>query len=646
MEEVLIAVAAKSLVEGFIKNYALPKLSKLAHSISKEGKANLSLNSNAFIAYYKRAYNNYSIINTLAFKERVKKLKDIYIPLTIYPVDNKKEKKLTKIEGYPKELLDKYSRILITDTAGMGKSTLMKRMFLDVIDGQFGIPIFIELRRLNENNDILNEVAIQLGGLNDGFDKEILETLFVDGEFIFFFDGYDEISSSNKAFVTRNIQDFVAKASNNKYILTSRPEEELACFGEFQEFRIRELKKVESYDLLRKYDISGKTSRLLISKLETGNYSMINEFLKNPLLVSLLFAAFDFKQTIPLKKHIFYRQVFDAYFDSHDLSKGDSYVHEKKSNLDLDDFDKVMRKIGYECLRKQKIEFEKDELLNIIDSAKSGFSNLNFASTSLLGDLLKAVPLFCQDGMYYKWVHKSLQEYFAAEFIYKDSKNNQDAILTTLYKSKKIDLYINLLDLYFDIDPVGFQKNIVKPLLESYVEYYEKFYFHSDVISSEAVNLRLTITYCNRVLVGFIDNKKDQTRENFDYIYDQAYRYLGSIPNSAIFLNNGSFLAFMPKNQDRIIRLLGNRVPSLFVKVDSKERCSKHNIAFEKCYELEGMKDFSDNPVFFTELNQLLSSHRLRCYLDINKVKAYLAEINAMLENSYTSEGLFNTALN
>lgn len=640
MEEVLIAVAAKSLVEGFIKNYALPKLSKLAHSISKEGKAYLSLNSNAFTAYYKRAYSNYSIINTLAFKERVKKLKDIYIPLTIYPVDNKKEKKLTKVEGYPKELLDKYGRILITDTAGMGKSTLMKRMFLDVIDGQFGIPIFIELRRLNENNDILNEVAIQLGGLNDGFNKEILETLFVDGEFIFFFDGYDEISSSNKAFVTRNIQDFVAKAPDNKYILTSRPEEELACFGEFQEFRIRELKKVESYDLLRKYDISGKTSRLLISKLKTGNYSMINEFLKNPLLVSLLFAAFDFKQTIPLKKHIFYRQVFDAYFDSHDLSKGDGYVHEKKSNLDLDDFDKVMRKIGYECLRKQKIEFEKDELLKIIDSAKSGFSNLKFASTSLLGDLLKAVPLFCQDGMYYKWVHKSLQEYFAAEFIYKDSKNNQDSILTALYKSKKIDLYINLLDLYFDIDPVGFQKNIVKPLLESYVEYYEKFYFHSDVISSEAVNLRLTITYCNRVLVGSIDNKKEQARDNFDYIYDQASRYFGLIPNSAMFLNNGSFLAFMPKNQDRIIRLLGNRVPSLFVKVDSKERCSKHNIVFEKCYELEGMKDYSDNPALFTELNQLLSRHRLRCYLDINKVKAYLAEINAMLENSYTSEGL------
>lgn len=30
MEDVLIAVAAKSLVEGFVKNYALPKFSKLA----------------------------------------------------------------------------------------------------------------------------------------------------------------------------------------------------------------------------------------------------------------------------------------------------------------------------------------------------------------------------------------------------------------------------------------------------------------------------------------------------------------------------------------------------------------------------------------------------------------------------------------
>ena len=576
----------------------------------------------------------------MAFKERVKKLKDIYIPLTLYSIDNKEKKSYTKIEGYPKDLLDQYQRILITDTAGMGKSTLMKRMFLDVIDNNYGIPVFIELRRLSEQNDLLNEVANQFGGLQNSFDKEVLESLFIAGGFVIFLDGFDEISSKNKPFVTRNIQDFEVKAPDNKYIITSRPEEELACFGAFQEFRIRELKKDESYDLLKKYDFDGETSQQLIAKLKTGRYSMINEFLKNPLLVSLLFAAFDFKQTIPLKKHIFYRQVFDAYFDSHDLSKGDSYVHEKKSNLDIDDFDKVLRKIGFDCLKKQKIEFEKDELLAIIDKAKASYSNLNFSSMSLLHDLLKAVPLFCQDGMYYKWVHKSLQEYFAAEFIYKDSKNNQDAILTALYKSKKLDLYINLLDLYFDIDPIGFQKNIVKPVLEGFVSYYNKHFMPAEGIDSTLAKYRLTLTFCFRVVVGHVDLKGKKGRDSFELINELSSKFFHGLPKSAMLINNGSFLAFLPRNNSKVLGLLENRIPSLFCKIDNKSVNSKHHILFKDCFELEGMKDYLDNPAYYMELNQLLSSHHFTFYLDIDKVKSYIESINTMLQDSYDSEEL------
>lgn len=640
MVEAILAVATKSLVEGFVKNYVVPKLAQLAHNFSTEAKSYLNVNSTSFVAYYKRAYNNYSIINTLAFKERVKKLKDIYIPLTLYSIDNKEKKSYTKIEGYPKDLLDQYQRILITDTAGMGKSTLMKRMFLDVIDNNYGIPVFIELRRLSEQNDLLNEVANQFGGLQNCFDKEVLESLFIAGGFVIFLDGYDEISSKNKPFVTRNIQDFEVKAPDNKYIITSRPEEELACFGAFQEFRIRELKKDESYDLLKKYDLDGETSQQLIAKLKTGRYSMINEFLKNPLLVSLLFAAFDFKQTIPLKKHIFYRQVFDAYFDSHDLSKGDSYVHEKKSNLDIDDFDKVLRKIGFDCLKKQKIEFEKDELLAIIDKAKASYSNLNFSLMSLLHDLLKAVPLFCQDGMYYKWVHKSLQEYFAAEFIYKDSKNNQDAILTALYKSKKLDLYINLLDLYFDIDPIGFLKNIVKPVLEEFVSYYNKHFMPAEGIDSTLAKYRLTLTFCFRVVVGHVDLKGKKGRDSFELINELSSKFFHGLPKSAILINNGSFLAFLPRNNSKVLGLLENRIPSLFCKIDNKSVNSKHHILFKDCFELEGMKDYLDNPAYYMELNQLLSSHHFTFYLDIDKVKSYIESINTMLQDSYDSEEL------
>jgi hypothetical protein len=68
-----------------------------------------------------------------------------------------------------------------------------------------------------------------------------------------------------------------------------------------------------------------KHQKLLVDILKGNEYKAVYEYLTNPLLVSMLFAAFDFKQTIPLKKHLFYEQVYDAYFEKHDLTKGDSY---------------------------------------------------------------------------------------------------------------------------------------------------------------------------------------------------------------------------------------------------------------------------------------------------------------------------------
>lgn len=638
----MLALAVKPLVETFVKNYVTPSLAKVLHSVAKSSKQNLMKCSEAFADYYEHAYESYSIINTLAFKERVKNLKDIYIPLTLSLSGNHYKKHSVKINSYPKKLLDKYPRILITDTAGMGKSTLMKRMFLDVIDNNYGVPFFVELRRVNDKNDILCEISTQMGTLDKKFDEEMLVKLFQAGGNIFFFDGYDEIPSNQKAFVTRNIQEFVIKVPNNQFILTSRPDEELAGLGNFQDFKIEQLKRGESYELLKKYDNYGKISELLINKLNSGNYSMISEFLKNPLLVTLLFAAFDYKQIIPLKKHIFYRQVFDAYFDSHDLSKGDGFVHEKKSKLDIDDFDRVMRKIGFECLRRQQIEFPKDDMLNIIDQARNQIPSLPFSSNALLTDLLKAVPLFCQDGIYYKWVHKSLQEYFAAEFIYKDSKNSQDAILKKLCGSNKIDSYINLLDLYFDIDPNGFQKNVVKPVLESYVNFYEQNFIPSLSLPQDEIGLRLTMLFSNRILVGrIVYDCDDKSDDHFKKICGICHEKVGEIPISTMLIGNGSYIAKYSNNYHKLLQILERRIPQLFGEVVRMPR--KLDIVIsQNVFELKGMNDFINNKELFVKLNMLMTGNDDKFYIIIDNAKKYLQMINSMISQSCEKDDLLS----
>ena len=125
----------------------------------------------------------------------------------------------------PVEFIKHYKKILITDTAGMGKSTIMTRMFIDLIDrgmDEIGIPIYIELNRLNKHRTILSEIQDELSSLSRAFNKDLCLSLIQTGGFIFFLDGYDEISITDLKEVRIDIQRFISKAgTKNYYLLTS-----------------------------------------------------------------------------------------------------------------------------------------------------------------------------------------------------------------------------------------------------------------------------------------------------------------------------------------------------------------------------------------------------------------------------------------
>lgn len=565
-----IMEAVKPAIDILLNATIKPKITKFFSKVETKYKEYMIPIGEHFEEYLYRSYKKYSIINTLVFKNEQRSLKELYLPLTISKTDEftgKKEE--IKIDSFPKELLSKYSRVLIKDTAGMGKSTLTKRMFLDVIDRGYGIPIYIELRRLSNEKKLLSEIQEQLNAIDKDFDSNLLLEFIKTGSFIFFLDGFDEISQKDRIEVTEDIQDFVSKANQNTFILTSRPEQALSSFGDFQCFKINSLSKKGAFELLRKYDNQGTTSNHLIEELKTNNYEAIDEFLKNPLLVSLLFAAFDYKRIIPIKKSIFYRQVYDAYFDSHDLSKGGSYIHDKHSKLDIDDFERVLRRIGYECLPIQKIEFEKDVLLNLISKAKSYCSDLQFTSSDFFQDILTAVPFFCNDGNYYKWVHKSMQEYFAAQFIFKDAKIKQDAILTKIYQSERIEKYINLLDIYYDIDSYSFNKNILLPLLKEYREHYNKLVFSSSIISETNIKERIENLFLREVYIFQIESNNNDIDENpfpnarkilKDKYFESLTRH---IPTGICAANSES-----PKI--KLLNLLHKRIPNLIQERNTK----------------------------------------------------------------------------
>lgn len=133
------------------------RLYNLFEDVVKGFKMDNDVNLTKITSHFKRYLNDmvekYSYINTLVLRNNRKKLIDLYQPLTISIKDDGKLREET-IVGYPNNLLNEYPKLLITDTAGMGKSTMSRRMYLDVIYNNYGIPLFIELRRISEKHTI------------------------------------------------------------------------------------------------------------------------------------------------------------------------------------------------------------------------------------------------------------------------------------------------------------------------------------------------------------------------------------------------------------------------------------------------------------------------------------------------------------
>lgn len=478
--------------------------------------------------------------------------------------------------------------------------------------------------------------------------------LLTDGGFVIFLDGYDEIPLSDREIVTADLQSFISKATYNTFILTSRPENALKGFGDFKELKIEPLKKKEAFELLRKYDKQGTVSTLLIKKLEETDMANISEFLTNPLLVSLLFTAFQHKQTIPFKKHIFYRQVYDANFESHDLTKGDSYTHDKYTKLEIDDFHRVLRHIGYSCLKdNQRIEFNKDEILALIRKAKIFCVDLNFNESDFLKDLLSTVPLFTQDGNYFRWAHKSLQEYFAAQFIYLDSKGQQSKILLQLYNNPSLDKFINILDLYYDIDTKTFRSTILFELLQLYKNYFNStFQDKRYTISQEIISLRKEGCFLLEPFVFTMPKLQNGiNRKKLDEMIPKLgenRRISGSLgsPNS----DRKLYCLVCSDVKESICNMLSSKLPKLFHQVQKINREElvlniSHSLSnhFEPYMLNDKLEDqFNSNENFHQVINLIMTSKIRILNIATNEALKLLEEIEEQINNEKSEDFLLD----
>lgn len=597
--------------------------------------------------YYQKAYNKNKYMNTIVFKQETKSLDELYIPLTIVK-NGKNAKEKIVINNDVSNIFETKKRILIIDSAGMGKSTLTKFLYLKWLNTDFDIPFLIELRKVKNGMSLLDHICQELCLSEKRLSVNDIKFLVERGDFIFFLDGYDEIPKENKEEVTKEIEKFILEFGENSFMLTSRGEESLNVFNDFEKYHIRPLEKEEAYELIRKYDNYGQVAENLINEIENNEqYEILEEFLENPLMVSLLYLTYHYKGIVQYKKPVFYRQVYDALYEGHDIVKGDGEIHKKKTGLDIDGFNDLLSAMGYLSIHKGKVSFDRNDLKQLIkESLDIYWHEEEIDVNDVIHDILYAIPLFVEEGLEIKWAHKSFAEYFAANFICFIEKEHENAIIESMMRATDNNNLYNTIDFCYDMDTKLAQEIIVYGVVTEYIKFYDRFLKENN---NELLPIKVYYKFINDNFFVKINNESSGDKKKFQIKGDelllaikiiQKHYSVGEIGDLSLVSKNNNVVRFVfRKPMFCATKLLYDKGCDIFCEVKCKEYSLKFLGDLENGEYLWGEK--LDNLLNTEEADRALTSYiHHRSYetgisiLDYDKCKMKKEEIEKAMKKA------------
>jgi hypothetical protein len=180
-------------------------------------------------------------------------------------------------------------------------------------------------------------------------------------------------------------------------------------------FGVKDMACSQIVEVLLKSPFSEQRKNALIEKIKDGLYEQHRSFLSNPLLATIMLVTFDDASRVPNKIAIFYAEAYKALFSRHDWSKG-IFVRERRTNLDIDEFAKIFRLFCFNSFIKREFSFTDEELRTSIGSSIER-ARLSVETSDYIGDCIVSVCLLQEDPPAVTFVHRSFQEYFAADFV-------------------------------------------------------------------------------------------------------------------------------------------------------------------------------------------------------------------------------------
>lgn len=421
--------------------------------------------SNNDIAFkYSKEYASKNLkMRTLHRRREDVYLDEIYVPLRIKNNNNNNNSILVSDNC----TINSDKIVNIIGIAGQGKSTILRKLFLEEINKGERFPFFIELRNLN-NSSIYEYLLDILKNLGISPKSESLNNLLRSKKIILLLDGFDEVEPSKRLKVVKEISEM--KSNYNCNIITSsRPDTQLCNYVDILNYDVQPLVISDIKNIINKLGDNDKDLEKLIISIE--NSKNIQSVLISPILVNLYYISYPYLDSEPKNIADFYERLFLTLYLGHDKTK--CFERKKHSDLNEHEIKKVFDTFCFMSLTENEYEFSSSTIYSYISKALK-INNLETKNIRGIKEDIINITCLIQEDAYEKYVflHKSIQEYHAANFV--ASLNNK--VKTNFYKIMRekyqtSDQYDNVISFLSITDESNYNSMFLLELFSSLNDY-------------------------------------------------------------------------------------------------------------------------------------------------------------------------------
>jgi hypothetical protein len=429
--------------------------------------------------------------------ERVKTIwqldKEVRISEFYYPSQIRFSPEVTKVvnglQHFPRK-----GNILIEGTIGQGKSIFLRYLCAQELRGKGTgrIPVFVELRLIEPAGGLRGAILQALDEYGFDVTEELWHFYATSGKFVFLLDAFDELPEDAVAEVVKELDHLAAKYPDLQIIVTTRPDSEIHQNRHFRRFRLAPLSEADHKPFLRRLLLNDANVNELLKAIGASP-SHVASLLTTPLMLTLVAVVYRAERTIPPELPEFFELLFTTLFSRHDRLKG-IVIRRRFSSLSERDIQILFEAFCFMTRHHEMSTSLTDTHFDRALGDAKTYSGISCERDDFYKDITRIACLLQREGEKTNFVHKSIQEFFAASFI----RRANDSFAKRFYELQRhtVRRWIQEQSFLIQIDPYRYAKYFFMPEIES-VEKYCDISFAGDTPTASREMMTLLTEECS-----------------------------------------------------------------------------------------------------------------------------------------------------